>query len=344
MTENILSVGEHGAPALSRLRESAKDICDVIPLTTVDDFHATTTTILVDNALLVDSVITSVQYDRTPVHVARGGLDYYQVALCLNGEMKFSSGRRDLTMRPGDICLIDMSEPSRTVLTQSGQDRFHLRSLVLPRAVLAPKLAHPNSANATFFAGDGQHGHLLARQFVMLWESGSSEPSSLPGMIEAIAWVVAETVGPLPDSIGDVERAERHLYLAVIKRHIEANLNSASLTANHLGRRFRISRASLYRLFEADGGLAHFIQEQRLNRALRQLVSPSWQGRDLIHLAADLQFSSSSTFIRAFRRQFGATPGEIRELAEAWHHENGTVFETDSLLHQLTQRRAALGV
>ena len=127
----------------------------------------------------------------------------------------------------------------------------------------------------------------------------------------------------------------------MIKRHIEASLNSPSLTANHLCRRFRISRASLYRLFEADGGLARFIQEQRLNRALKQLVSPLWRGKDLINLAADLQFSSASTFIRAFRRRFGVTPGEIRELAEAWHHEKRTFFETDNLLHQLAQRRAA---
>jgi AraC-like DNA-binding protein len=338
-----LSDGEHGSLALRQLREAARDICDVIPLTAENDFHATTGTIMVDNALLVDSLITPVQYDRTPAHVARGSIDHYQVALCLNGEMTFSSGRRELTLRPGDICLIDMAEPNCTVLRQSGEDRIHLRSLVLPRPVLAPKVAHPDSANATFFSGDGHHGHLLASQFALLWESGSTEPSSLPGMIEAIAWVVAETVGPVPDSTSDVERAERHLYLAVIKRHIEANLDTGSLTPNHLCRRFRISRASLYRLFEPDGGLARFVQERRLNWALRQLVSPSWQSRDLINLATDLQFSSASTFIRAFRRRFGVTPGEIRELAEAWHREHGTFFETDNLLHQLTQRRAALG-
>jgi AraC-like DNA-binding protein len=342
MTENI-SDGERGLPALTQLREAARDICDIIPLTAEDYFHATTATVMVDNALLVDSLITPVQYDRTPTHVARGAIDHYQVALCMNGEMKFSSGRRELNLRPGDIWLIDMVEPNRTVLAQSGEDRVHLRSLVLPRTVLAPKMAHPDSANATYFSRDGDEGHLLASQFALLWESGSSEPSNLPGMIEAVAWVVAKTVGPVPDSTGDVERAERRLYLAVIKRHIETNLNAASLTADHLCRRFRISRASLYRLFEADGGLARFIQEQRLNRALRQLASASWRGQDLINLATDLQFSSASTFIRAFRRQFGVTPGVIRELAEAWHQESGTVFETDNLLHQLTQRRAASG-
>jgi hypothetical protein len=201
MAENI-SDGERGAPALSQLREAARDICDVIPLTAVDDFHASTKTVPVDNALLVDSLITPVQYDRTPAHVARGAIDHYQVVLCLNGEMRFSSGRRELAMRPGDLCLIDMAEPNWTELTQTGEGRIHLRSLILPRAVLAPKLALPDSANATFLSGDSHHGLLLASEFAMLWESGPSDPSSLPGMIEAIAWVVAETVGPVPDSLG----------------------------------------------------------------------------------------------------------------------------------------------
>lgn len=107
MTENV---SERGAPALNQLRKETRDICDVIPLTAEEDFYATTTTLMVYNALLVDSLITPVRYDRTAAHVARGAINHYQVALCLNGEMRFSSGRRELTMRPGDICLIDMSD------------------------------------------------------------------------------------------------------------------------------------------------------------------------------------------------------------------------------------------
>ena len=71
----------------------------MIPLTPAEDFHATTKTVFVDNALLVDSRITSVQYDRTPAHVARGALDHYHLTLCLEGEMRFSSGRRELILR-----------------------------------------------------------------------------------------------------------------------------------------------------------------------------------------------------------------------------------------------------
>src|SRR5262249_59167918 len=111
------------------------------------------------------------------------------------------------------------------------------------------------------------------------------------------------------------------------------------LAAADLCRRFHIPRASLYRLFEADGGLARYVQEQRLNRALIWLIAPEANGKRLVDIALDLQFSSDSTFVRAFRRRFGLTPGELRDLAEAWLRERGVAPEPVDLLQQLARKR-----
>ena len=45
----------------------------------------------------------------------------------------------------------------------------------------------------------------------------------------------------------------------------------------------------------------------------------------MMNLAISMKFSSDSTFIRAFRRKFGLTPGELRELADTWLRETGAV-------------------
>jgi AraC-like DNA-binding protein len=324
-----------GARALKQLQTAVSDICEVVPRTAEDDFRFVGKTVATGNALLADSMTARLEYDRTPAHIARGGLDHYQVTLCLQGEMQFASGRRELTLRPGDICLIDMAQPNRTLLTEANDDRIHIMSLILPRAVLAPRLAYPDSATASFLSGSGRHGRLLASQFAALRQPAVPE-DSLTATVEAITDIVAAAAGHALDVSGDVTRAERHLHLAMIKRHIEANLDTDLLAADHLCRRFRISRASLYRLFEAEGGLARYVQEQRLNRALRLLISPASRGKRLINLAVELQFSSDSTFIRAFRRQFGLTPGEIRGLSEAWLRETGAVPRPDGLLHHLS--------
>jgi AraC-like DNA-binding protein/mannose-6-phosphate isomerase-like protein (cupin superfamily) len=327
-----------GAHALEQLRAATSGICDVIPLTAEDDFQITSATMMVGNALLVDTIATALEYDRTPAHVARGGLDHYHITLCLQGEMRFASGRRELTLRPGDICLIDMAQPNRTVLTGSGEDRPHLVALILPRAILAPRLAHPDSATASFLPASHPHARLLAAQFTALWHPTGPETGTPAATIEAMADIIAGVAGSAAEAEGDVERAERHLYLAVIKRHIAAHLETAALAAQDICRRFQISRASLYRLFEADGGLARYVQEQRLNRAMTLLISPASRGKRLIDLAVDLQFSSDSTFVRAFRRQFGLTPGEIRQMSEAWLRETGAEPGPDDLLHRLGRR------
>lgn len=286
-----------GAYTLKQLRAATAGVCDVIPLAAEDDFDVSSVTMMTGNALLVDFYATALEYDRTPAHVARGGLDHYHVTLCLQGEMWFSSGRRELTLRPGDTCLIDMAQPNRTVLTGAGNDRARLMALILQRAALAPRLAHPDSATASFLPGSHQHARLLADHFAALWQPAVPEAGDRAATIEAMADIVAAAGGAAADAEGHVERAEHHLYLVVIKRHIAANLETGALAAHDLCRRFHISRASLYRLFEADGGPARYVQGQRLNRALTLLVSPASRDRRLIDLAVDLQFSSDSTFI-----------------------------------------------
>ena len=316
------------------------DICDVVPLTTEDNFHVTTVTMMTRNALLVDTRATDQEYDRTPAHVARGAMDHFQITLCVEGEMRFSSGRREVTMGPGAICLIDMAQPNRTVL-RGGGSRTRLMAIILQRAMLAPRLAHPDSATATLLPSNHPHTRLLASHYAALTLPPEPEAGSAEATIDAIADIVAAAAGGTADIAAGVERAERHLYLAVIKRRIADNLETDALTADELCRHFQISRATLYRLFEADGGLSHYVREQRLNLAFRQLISPSAEDTRLIDLAVGMRFSSDSTFIRAFRRKFGLTPGELRELADNWLRETGAVPTIDTVLHQLARRRTS---
>jgi AraC-like DNA-binding protein len=58
----------------------------------------------------------------------------------------------------------------------------------------------------------------------------------------------------------------------------------------------------------------------------------------LIDLAVSLQFSSDSSFVRAFPRYFGSTPGEIRELSESWLRETGAVPRPDEQLRLVASR------
>src|ERR1700740_2708187 len=70
--------GMRGPDAVRGLRVELADICDLIPLTAEEDFHFTSRTKMTGNALLVESLVSDLEYDRTAAHIARGGLEHYQ--------------------------------------------------------------------------------------------------------------------------------------------------------------------------------------------------------------------------------------------------------------------------
>jgi AraC-like DNA-binding protein len=48
-------------------------------------------------------------------------------------------------------------------------------------------------------------------------------------------------------------------------------------------------------------------------------------------IAFDFRFGSDNTFIRAFRRRFGLTPGEVRELAAIRARESNGAAHADPI-------------
>ena len=89
-----------------------------------------------------------------------------------------------------------------------------------------------------------------------------------------------------------------------------------------------MSRSKLYRLFENNGGVAHFINRERLREAHRRLNSD----RETLSIHAignEVGFVDHSTFSRAFRREFGCSPTEAREraLARSFAGQRGEPFE-----------------
>jgi len=331
-----------GADVLQQLRARTKGISEIIPLTSEDDFAISARSIWLSidagGVLLTESAVTGVRYERTAAHVASGALDVYQIAECVAGEMEFSTGRHEWTVRPGDIFLVDMTQPSRTILVESANRRCELRVLVLPRSVLAPRLAHPDSAIAPLYRGNGEAASPLARQYYELWRRADSEESGAAGLIGDFADLVAKAVGSAEDTKGDVARADRQLFLAMIKRYIETHLETEPLTAENLCDRLGISRASLYRMFKEEGGLAGYVQDRRLHFAMRRLIAPEGPKTRLLDLALNLHFSSDSTFTRAFRRKFSLTPREMREKSQAWLRDDGRSTPLAGAMHRFMRR------
>lgn len=95
-------------------------------------------------------------------------------------------------------------------------------------------------------------------------------------------------------------------------RYIDAHLGSARLSADTLCQAFKVSRTTLYRLFEPMGGVAQEIKARRLKRIHQALTSPEMAPRQVAVVAEQFGFPDPTYFSRAFRQCFGYTPSQAR--------------------------------
>lgn len=124
--------------------------------------------------------------------------------------------------------------------------------------------------------------------------------------------LVAACVTPPP---ADRELA-RHLPSSMLIDRVRAvvrqNMASPDFGPEHLARLLAMSRSKLYRLFESSGGVAHFINKERLREAHLQLSSHR-SALSIHAIGNEVGFADHSTFSRAFRREFGCSPTEARK-------------------------------
>jgi AraC-like DNA-binding protein len=307
-----------GHQGLQDMRDKTSVLCELTALGASADFRAVTSASHLGSALLFEGKMSSLRFDRSLVHLGRDGIDHYQVNLALEGKRYAEFGNRGVEILPGDIAVLDMARPARfACYTGNPSGGVHQITLFLPRTLLAPLLAAPDRVHGTVVSRDTPYGRILRQHLVTMSREGTQLTlAESRTLVQAMATMLAGRLGH-DSGVGDVViRGMRQARLAAIKQHIERQLESFDLNIDTIRRIFGISRATLSRLFEEEGGLAHYIQQRRLNRAFFLLMSPKHRHYSILDIAIDSNFASDSTFVRAFRRTFGMTPGEARAAAQ----------------------------
>jgi AraC-like DNA-binding protein len=259
--------------------------------------------------LLLGGVASSSQeFRRSPVTIARSGVDHYLVQLYSAGGYVGDAECRTVQVRPGDLCILDMS---RTVHTHA--ETFQNLSLVVPRAVLEPLVRNPDGLHGLVLSGQSALGHLLATYLSTIYEAAGSFSSEDGSRISnATANLIAGCFGPGADAHETTTVAKRAALILTIKRYIDSHLAEPSLTVDSIVREFRLSRATLVRMFEPLGGLAGYIRARRMLRCFNEITSPAHAHRSIAEIAYSWGFNNEAAFSRTFRRMFGLAPREAR--------------------------------
>lgn len=331
-------------PAYQRLatwRESISTLFDVrVPPDMEDDrFNAELTSWLLDERVMLSRCRTTAQrFRREPLRIARDGLDHYLIQTHMAGSQRLRRGGRTVHTEPGDLIVIDLADEHAAETTA-----FTNLTLVVPRPMLAPQLAAPDSQQGRVLKGGHGLTGLAVSHLRMLWDTvGDLAPDAARQVIEPTVALIASALNGSHRSPADGPDGTATSLLAQTRHYIERNLHR-ELTTESLCAWLGVSRATLYRLFEPLGGVRAYIQERRLQRCAQALAAPGSARRPILDIALSCGFNSQAHFSRAFRQRFGITPTQARELSDSgrgarapMHHAAGGRDYEHWLAHTLT--------
>lgn len=121
-------------------------------------------------------------------------------------------------------------------------------------------------------------------------------------------------------------KAEKTELLDQVTAYIEQNYHRHILLSD-LAKRFYVSESTISHTFKEKVGVSvyRYVTQRRLIAA-KALLS---ENAPLDDIAAQVGFADYSTFYRAFKKEYGISPRQLRKRQESTHHEtgNGIIFE-----------------
>jgi len=273
-------------------------------------FNARVESYLFDDVMLARCRAGAQKFDRTPQRVACDFIDHYMIQLFLSGDVEMGGARR--TPRHA-LVAFDFAEALDTFNSD-----FDVLSVVIPRRRLAPLLRRPDAIHESVVDSERGTGRLLAGYMSGLFsEAPDLRMAEAGAAMEPLLDLVALAFNGSASAIGERPDVAAHAALRRAQVFIGDNLARHDLGPMSVARHLGMSRAQLYRLFAPAGGISHYIREQRLRRCLADLLSSRHAYRQIAEIAHGWGFRDAAYFAKAFRRRFGHSPSDAREMANA---------------------------
>lgn len=247
---------------------------------------------------------------RTRSNLRRDPIDHWVISYCFRGT--------HFTNTAGTALEVPAQVP---FLSSLGQEFLHERTHIDRVSFLMARDAFRDIAPLLDAACgstlDTPLGHLLG-DYMMALEHHLPDvtEADFARLTRAVGAMVAVAASPSAQRVAvagpqiDVGRKER------VRRVIRKHLRTPTFRPSILCRLVGMSRSNLYRLFEDAGGVARYIQRERLLEA-HAVLTDSGTTQSISAIAEDLCFADASSFSRAFKREFGHSPGEVRSAALA---------------------------
>jgi AraC-like DNA-binding protein len=292
-------------------------------------FGLSTRTYATPQAMLMHCQGTAFIMTRGPALIAPGA-DQLLIMLQIEGSVDRHCAGRRVRIEPGDIAITDYTRPSHSVATD-----YENLIVVLARDSVPTALLALDPHGLIFPRGSGA-ARLIAAAMRELY--AQADDLTVSEAEAAIQGIVALTTACARIRLAGDELDHVKSKRKAALDYIDAHLWNAQLGPDEIAEAASLSRASLYRLLAAEGGIRALLLKRRLDEALRLMLEDHKDERSLKEIVKRCGFGGTSQFTRAFRARFGAPPRQYRALVRQqdldWHEARlmADGFEQDAFL------------
>ncbi|WP_439543498.1 helix-turn-helix domain-containing protein [Hyphomicrobium sp.] len=253
---------------------------------------------------------SAAKFERSAGIIARSGLDNICLNVYLAGGCELDIEGRPVEVMPGDVYLLDLTRRSKVLMPD-----YSSLSVILPRSLVQQFIPNVDSLHGLILRSGTPLAKMLFGHLQLLFAEapafGVAEARAAAGGTAAL---IATFAGAMANGRDADVRTSFTITLQLLRQAIEENLRNPDLGPDFLTRKFAMSRASLYRLFEPIGGVREYIQMRRLTRAYQMIVDPALAHMRIGSIAAQCGFRNDTVFGRAFREAYGMASSDLRRV------------------------------
>ncbi|MBX9646146.1 MAG: AraC family transcriptional regulator [Xanthobacteraceae bacterium] len=273
-------------------------------------FQADVTFTLLPNVAIAAGSRSPAHYRVTP-ELLKQGRDIVALSILRGGHASATQFGKELISGVGSASVLAATAPSVSTLHTHGS----FITLALERPAVAELTPDFTAAYGNSIPSDNPALRLLIKYLdTVLAADELANPDLARSAAAHIIDLASLALGARGDraemALGGVKAAR----LRTIKSDILAIIGRNDLSSEMVAERHGISSRYIRKLFEEDGtSFTAFILTERLARVRRMLLDQRYAHLTIAQLAHSNGFNDISYFNRAFRRQFGATPSDVRE-------------------------------
>lgn len=247
----------------------------------------------------------SVRFASLAEHSKRDPLDHWVVALFVTGQCMIEGCGAHLENVSGIPQLTSLGDAFHGEITSG---KAHL--LYIARDTCRDS-AHLLDAASLTLLQDGMGGIFADYMLSLETRMAQLQPDDLGELVSATRALLLAAIAPSPSRLEEAGALINHALLERARQCVQDNLRNHALDVNFILRNLGVSRSRLYRLFEASGGIMHYIQKRRLLAAHKVIADPL-SGQRIFEVAEDFCFNDAAEFSRAFRREFSYSPSDVK--------------------------------